>query len=193
MDDIHQIQAASEGVEVLADDTVEFMGDRFRMSNRVGLMPLMKFAITAKQGVNSDDLEGLAAMYALIRDCIDTTKPQVQAIDPESGLPRFDDHGQPVTEDAGPSEWDRFERHAIEQKAEADDLFGVVTAVIQRLSARPTRRPGDSSAGPQSTSGSSKAISFTPPDPHRPVVLPRRRPPEGAQDLVDVRELVGAR
>lgn len=180
---VHEVQAAAEGVHLDDDGRVEFMGTRFRMTDRVGLMPLMKFAMTAKQGIKDDDLEGLAAMYALIRDCIDQTVPTKPVLD-EHGQPRYDDAGQPITEPDGPSEWDRFERHAIDSKAEAEDLFGVVTAVIQRLSARPTRRPGVSSAGPQTTSPSSKAISSSPPPP------PARRVPAGVDEMVPVTHLI---
>jgi hypothetical protein len=166
--DIHELQARAEGVEVVGD-YVEMLGRKFRIANRIGLMPLMRFAMLSKQGVQADDVEGLAAMYALIRDCIDTTRPQVQATDPETGQPAVDpETGQPVMEDAGPSEWDRFEAHAIDAKADENDLLKVVQDVIQVLSARPTRRPSDSSAGPQTTSPSSKAISSsTAPSPQR--------------------------
>lgn len=181
---VQQVQAVAEGVEP-DDGRVEFLGARFRMSDRVGLMPLMKFSMTAKRGVQSDDLEGLAAMYALIRDCIDQTRPQKPVLD-EHGQPVLKD-GRPVTEDDGPSEWDRFEQHAIDIKAEAEDLFGVVSKVIEALSARPTRRPGVSSAGPQTTSASSKAISSSPPE------FPPRRLPAGADELSPVADLTQAR
>lgn len=177
MTTIHEVQAAAEGVPV-DDDHIEFMGQRFRLAESVGLMPLMRFAMTAKKGVQSDDLEGLAAMYAMIKDCIDTTRPQKPVLD-EHGQPVIKD-GQPVTEDDGPSEWDRFEQHACDTKADADDIFKVVTEAIQRLSARPTRRPAVSSAGPQTTSATSRAISSS-------------RAPDGAGELVDIQDLIGAR
>ncbi len=198
-DPVQHVQAAAEGVEVAGDDRAfTFLGTRFRMSDRVGIMPLMKFAMTAKKGVQSDDLDGLAAMYALIRDCVDQTRPQKPVLD-EHGQPQVDEHGQPVTEDDGASEWDRFEQHAIDTKAEAEDLFKVVSEVIQALSARPTRRPGGSSSGPQTTSGSSKAISSTtapspqpvPRQVHVPSDLPPGWPPPAGARVPD--ELVEMR
>lgn len=180
-----EVQAAAEGVELVDDGrSFDFLSERFRMSEKIGLMPLMKFAMTAKQGVGSDDLEGLAAMYAMIRDCVDQTKPQKPVLD-EAGQPRIGDDGQPVTEDDGPSEWDRFEAHAINSKAEAEDLFGVVSKVIEALSARKAQRPGVSSAGPPTTSGSSKAISSTPPE-----QWPPRRVPAEAAEMVPVTSLM---
>ncbi len=131
---VHEWQARAEGVEIVGGgDKVTFMGDTYRIAERVGLMPLMRFAMVAKSGVEDDDMEGLAAMYTLIRDCID------------------------------PGEWARFEKDAIDKKAEQEELLKVVTDVIEALSARPTRRPADSSAGPQSTSPNSKERSISPP------------------------------
>jgi len=182
---VQEIQAAAEGAELVDDGrSVEFLGARFRTADKVGLMPLMKFAMTARKGVQSDDLDGLAAMYALIRDCVDQTRPQKPVLD-ENGQPVIRD-GKPVTEDDGPSEWDRFEQHAIDSKAEAEDLFKVVSDVIQALSARPTRRPGDSSAGPQTTSDSSKAISSS-------TDTPPRRVPDGFDQMVPVTDLLAHR
>lgn len=180
---VQKVQAAAEGAEVVDDGrSVEFLGARFRTADKVGLMPLMKFAMTARKGVESDDLEGLAAMYSLIRDCVDQTRPQKAVLD-EDGEPLIQD-GKPVTEDDGPSEWDRFEQHAIDSKAEAEDLFGVVSKVIEALSARKAPRPGDSSAGPPTTSGSSKAISSS---------TATRRVPEGFEEMVPVADLIAHR
>lgn len=134
----HEVQAAVEGAALPAGEIVgggrkvEFMGAEFRMADRVGLMPLLKFAHASAQGLDSNDMEGMAALYAMVRDCIDG------------------------------DEWVRFERHAIDTKAEADDLMGAVTQVIEALSARPTAPPGDSSAGRRTTSGSSKGSLSSP-------------------------------
>ncbi len=151
--DIHAAQASAEGVEHRIVDgsgkpCVAFIGERYAIAERVGLMPLMRFAMTAKAGADADDMEGLAAMYTLIRDCID------------------------------PADWQRFETDAIEKKAEAEELLKVVQDVIQALTARPTQRPADSSAGPQTTSENSKEPSHL---------------PEGSGELVSITELLQAR
>jgi hypothetical protein len=132
----HELQAAAEGVvlprdengEVVADK-VEFMGERYKIANKVGLMPLIKFAHAASSGLDSSDMEGLAALYAMIRDCID------------------------------PGEWLRFERDAIDKRAGDADLLPVVEQTIELLTARPTRRPSGSSDGPRPTSPSSTGSS----------------------------------
>jgi len=143
----HAMQAAVEGVPVPPDGKVEFCGAYFRMAESIGLMPLLQFAHAAKQGLDSSDMEGMAALYAVIRDCIDQTRPQK------------DVDGELV--DDGPSEWDRFQRHAIDQKAGGEELMPVVQRCIEAISARPTRPPGDSSAGRSTTSANSKDRSLT--------------------------------
>lgn len=148
----HTVQAAVENVELHVVDgevtgtqpreacakcgevdcacpRVEFMGSTFRISDRIGLMPLLKFAHAADSGLNSETMEGMAAQYAMIRDCIDS------------------------------EDWARFERHAIDGKAGPVELDKVTADVIAMLTVRPTSPPGDSSAGRQPTSDTSKVSS----------------------------------
>lgn len=156
----HTVQAAVEGVDLqvvgeVTDDQpreacakcgevdcvcprVEFMGSSYRISDKIGLMPLLKFAHAADSGLDSQSLEGMAAQYAMIRDCIDA------------------------------DDWARFERDAIDRKAGPRELDKVTADVIAMLSARPTTPPGDSSAGRPPTSDTSKGSSSptgTPPPP----------------------------
>ncbi len=185
---IHGVQATAEGVVLDDGDHVELHGERFRLASSIGMMPLMRFAQASKAGLGGDDMEGLAALYSLLRDTIDCTRPQVEVADPTTG--------EPTTVDGGPSEWDRFEAHATETKADAEELIGVVHRAIEVISARPTKRPGDSSAGPQTTSASSKAISSTtepspqPPRVHVPSDSPPGwPPPQGARVPDEVLEM----
>lgn len=104
---------------------VEFLGERFAISDAVGLMPLMRFAKVAKTGVDSDEMEGLVAMYDLIEQCLAT------------------------------EEWERFQTHATAKRADGEQLMAFVAKVIGELTERPTQRPSDSSDGPSSTGQSS--------------------------------------
>ncbi len=128
-DTMHELQARSEGVEVVDDLKVSFLNDRFKLREKIGLMPLMAFAMTSKKGTDTDDLEALAALYRLLRSCIH------------------------------PDDWARFEDHAEQTNADADDLLGVVGEAIAAVTARPTQRPAVSSAGPPTTSANSKVPS----------------------------------
>lgn len=124
----------SEGV-VVDPERLEFLGESFRLGESVGLMPLMKFAHAANSGLDSDDMAGLAALYALVRDTVH------------------------------PEDWDRFERLAIEKHAEGEELMEFVGKAIEAISARPTRRRSVSSAGASSTSPSSTGTSSVKPAP----------------------------
>ncbi len=112
------VQALSEGVVLDDSNSIEFLGERFRLAESIALMPLLKFAHSAKSGLGADDMEGLAAMYLLIRSCLD--RSQAQARDPQTGEFQFDADGSPVWD--APSAWDEFEAHAIDTNADGEDL-----------------------------------------------------------------------
>lgn len=114
------------------DRTIEYAGERFALADRIGLMPLMRFAHLARAGVDSDDMEGLDAMYALLKQCF--------------------------TDEA----WSKFEAAAERTRADGEELMGVVKQAIEAIAARPTGRPSDSSGGPASTSTSSADDSSSP-------------------------------
>lgn len=126
--DALEVQGMSEGI-VVTGETVECMGERYLIGDKVGLMPLMRFASASKAGIDSNEMEGLVAMYDMLRDCIHA------------------------------DDWDRFERDMTAKRAEGDDLMPVVGRVIEMLTARPTKRASDSSPGPSSTPGPSTAGS----------------------------------
>jgi len=121
------IQAAVEGVPV--GNRIEFMGEHYRIADKVGLMPLMRFAYAARKGTDADDMEGLAAIYDMLRDCLD------------------------------PADWIRFQDDATAKKADGDQLVAVVSQTIEVLTARPTEPPSDSSPGRSSTSTRSTGSS----------------------------------
>jgi hypothetical protein len=138
-DDLARIlQADGEGVELptatvegepIVVDQVEFAGEKFRIRRRAPVMALLKFAKAAQAGGDSENLEGLAAMYALLRGCIDT------------------------------QDWQRFEDLAMELESDHEELFAVVQQTLELLTSRPTKRPNDSSSGPRPISGSSRGRS----------------------------------
>lgn len=100
---------------------VEFAGEKFGMAEKIGAMPLMRFAKVAKAGGDSNNLDGLAAMYDLLEQVID------------------------------PAEWARFQEHADKVRADGDQLMTVVGEVFAAIADRPTGRPSASSGGPKST------------------------------------------
>lgn len=123
-DELEAAIAEAEGTR-----TVEAFGNTYPVAEKVGLMPLMKFAVLAKKGVDSADMAALEVMYRLIQSVI------------------------------ADEAWERFEEDATVARANDEDLLGVVQQAIAVISARPTSRPGDSSPGPQTTGASSTASS----------------------------------
>jgi hypothetical protein len=131
--------------------TVEFMGKRFRITDKIGLMPLLKFSAFAD--VNVQDPRALGALYAMLRDCIHPGSPGCgECADCKAGsnqaCPEYD-----------PGDWRAFEDHACETKADADELMDVVTKVIEMVAGRPTQPPSPSSSGRPGTRAGSTARS----------------------------------
>lgn len=111
---------------------VEFFGESFTLSDKVGLMPLLRFAHAARQGVDGGSLEGMAAMYDLLAQCF------------------------------APEDWERFQDVATRERASEEELTEVVRKAIEFISERPTQRPTESSGGPSSTGATSAADSSSP-------------------------------
>lgn len=125
-------------------ETVEFLGRQFRIAEKIGLMPLLKFSAYSDVGVS--DPRALGAMYALLRDCIYRGHPGCgTCADCKNGADQ-------ACKDFDRGDWAAFEDHAMDTQADADDLFGVVSKVMELIAGRPTKPPGTSSPGPRRTS-----------------------------------------
>jgi hypothetical protein len=131
--------------------SVEFLGRRFRIADKIGLMPLLKFAAFAD--VNVQDPRALGAMYTLLRDCIHPGCPGC-------GKCEFCKAGnEPACKVYDRGDWGEFEEHAMITKADADDLMDVITKTIELIAGRPTPPPGTSSGGRRATSRGSTGTS----------------------------------
>jgi hypothetical protein len=156
--DLAEVQGTIAGVrpELVVDradntTSIEFMDKTFRIADSIGLMPLLKFS--AASDMNVEDPRALAAMYAMLRDCIHPGSPACgeceECKNGRDASCRFYDRG----------DWGAFEEHAMLTKAGADDLLDVVTKVIELISGRPTQPPATSSRGRPATSGGSTGTS----------------------------------
>lgn len=112
--------------------TVEFLGDTFAVTDRIGAMPLMRFAKIAQGGVDSNEMAGLAALYDLLEQCI------------------------------APDDWQRFQAHADRKRAQGDELLEVVKQVFSIVSERPTGQPSGSSDGLRTIEPNLPAASSSP-------------------------------
>ena len=131
--------------------TVEFLGRHFRIADKIGLMPLLKFSAYADVSVN--DPRALGAMYAMLRDCIYPGTPGCgECEDCKNGA-------EMACEKYERGDWQAFEDHAMVTRADADQLLDVINKVMEVIVGRPTKQPGPSSPGRQGTSGGSTARS----------------------------------
>lgn len=135
----------TEGTVTAPDEssTIEFLGERFRVADKVGLMPLLKFASAST--ISTDDPRALAAVYEMLRDCIHPGTPGCGdcadcKADRETACKSYDK-----------GDWQAFENHATETKADADELLDVITKVMVIISGRPTTPRAGSSAGQRAT------------------------------------------
>lgn len=121
--------AARDADPDVEPDTFLFYSETFTVADRVGAMPLLRFAAVADGGAQAEEMAGLAAMHELLRDCL------------------------------APGDWARFQKVASDNKVEAEELMQVCGAVYEAVSGRPTRRPSASVGGSLSGTASSKAPS----------------------------------
>ena len=108
---------------------VDLLGKSYAVADKVGAMPLLRFAHLAKKGVDSMDLEGLDAVYTMLRSVF--------------------------TDEA----WSEFEQDASAARLDGDDLLAVVQKAIELIAARPTGLPSESPAGQSTTGPNSTAPS----------------------------------
>lgn len=128
---------------VIGSDKVELLGKQFRIAEKIGLMPLLKFA--SASDMSTDDPRALSAVYSMLRDCIFEGTPGCGECEhcktgSETSCKSYDK-----------GDWGEFERHAMETKADADDLLSVITQVMEVISGRPTAPPNGSSPGRRTT------------------------------------------
>lgn len=128
------VPAQSVATVVESDDVITFEGRPYRVADRYALMPLLRFAHIARAGATTDDMESLDAVYGVLRAAIHR------------------------------DDWDAFCDHSTQVSAELDELMPIVTQAIGVMTARPTKRPSDSSDGPTNIAPSSSAGLSSPDD-----------------------------
>lgn len=154
-----------------------FHGERFRVAGKIGLMPLMRFAKLAQAGVDTDEMDGLVAIYDLLEQCIDTSRYCAGCGEAErDGCC----DGRRIVDD-----WTRFTVLATAHRDQGEELLDIVKQAVELMADRPTLRSSGSSDGPPSTSGSSTEGSSSP--------VVRRLERRGRPDLgLIVAEAIGA-
>lgn len=150
----HEAQAAAEGVVIEEGDFLEFFGQRFRLADKIGLAPLIRFGHAANRGLDSEDMEGLAAMYSMIRGVIH--RPPLFG---EDGQQQVDENGKRLRDE---TEWNRFMELAEDECAEGEEIMDFVNRAMAVMSARPRKPREISSGGSRPTSANSRGDSSSP-------------------------------
>lgn len=129
--EVSEAEAQQPGWMAARDDS-GVLKRAFRVAEGVGMMPLLRFAHAAKSGMDTDDLEGMAALYTMIRDTVHE------------------------------ADWEAFQDYATVTKAEDEALLEFVSAAIEVISARKAKQRGSSSGTSPRTSERSKVSSSRP-------------------------------
>lgn len=124
---------AADAADDLTDPPAafEFLGAEFHCADRFDGLTLLRFGKLATQGVQADDMEGVAAIYDLLRTVI------------------------------AEQDWVRFERHCAQVRPSMQQLAEVALSAGAAASDRPTKRQPSSSPGPAATTGGSRVVSFS--------------------------------
>lgn len=139
--------------------TVGFLGEEFAIAEKIGLMPLLRFANAAKSGLDSSDLEGLAAMYDMLRQCL-ADEPAYVFKDERITAAQYGElPPEAIDEVTVYGGWDEFEAHATRERAGDQDLMSLMQRVMSVLTQRPTTQPSGSSDGLQPTAPTSTESS----------------------------------
>jgi hypothetical protein len=148
----HDAQASAEGIVLDPDgDYLEFYGEKFRLADKVGLAPMIRFGAAANRGLDSDDMEGMAAMHSLIRSVIH--RPPL--LD-DNGRQQVDVNGKKLRDE---KEWGRFLDLAEDELADGEEIMDFVNRAMEIMAARPTKPRELSSGGSRTTSESSRVGS----------------------------------
>lgn len=150
----HATDPELSGEIISPSRVVTLAGESFRVAEKVGLMPLLKFSHAAN--LRADDERAYAAMYEILRDVI------LEAEEPCGKCPDCKTAGRDASARdctfADEGDWVRFQQHAVDCKADADELLDVVAQAIKVIAARPTESPSSSSNGRQTTSRKSTEV-----------------------------------
>jgi hypothetical protein len=125
--------------------TVEFCGVDWRIGERVGLMPMLRYARVTKRAMQ---------------------RQRNQKTDDEAGgadlMEMYDATLSLLEQCVHPDEWDRFEQVTTEHGVDHEGYMDFAGRVMAALTDRPTTRSSDSSDGPRIIEPSSTDDSSSP-------------------------------
>lgn len=139
--------------------TVEFRGETYRIADKIGLAPLMRFGKLARSGADSGDMAALAVMYDVIDQCFASTCDACGSWDQQALFTRDKDEACCPERSPSTAEFDRFMDTATTERWDHEEILEVVGKVMEALSERPTGRRPVSSDEPSTAKPSSEDAS----------------------------------
>jgi hypothetical protein len=136
---LHAVQA-SESSQPFGPRYLDWQGERFKLADKIGLMPVIIFGKLASQGMDTTDLGAVAVMYDLLEQCLDTAQVPIRDSEDSSKIVGYR------------TEWTRFQDHATRVRADAEDLLDFVKQALERMGKDRTGPSSASSSGPASPS-----------------------------------------
>ncbi len=137
------VAEVTEPVELL---TFKLGPDTFYIDTDLGFIPFGKFASAAVSGLDTAEMEGIAAVMSMMEDLIGEY--------PGTGKTKAE---RAATSQDKNHEWARFKRSAQVQKTKIDTLLEIIGAVFSAEAGRPTQQPSGSSNGRSRTATSAKS------------------------------------
>jgi hypothetical protein len=180
--------------DVVADpDTFTFCGEEFELPPTSGAGSFLQFAFKMKlaqeQGERGESAEKRART--------DEGRAAARVEKSQSDMNAMSAVYSLLTSVLGESQMDRLARAIDRSGVPIDQVFGLVNQIEAAVSARPTKRSSDSSAGPSTTGESSTGVGSGLTDPVAPSwedLSPRQQQIRDSQrHLVDPGSLVASR
>lgn len=129
---IGEFETAARKAEGEEPDTFLLCGEEFTVAGEIGFIGWGRFAQAARAGLDTMEMDGLAALMDVIQDIV---------VDADQY---------------------RFTELCRRRRVDGDTLMGIVQAVMEREAGRPTRQPSGSSGGQSTTTASSTGSSLSP-------------------------------
>lgn len=152
-------------------DTFDFCGQTFTVHGQIPGM--LELTISAALAGKVSGVDGDAALYEALRIALT--------------VPGRETDGKKIPADA--SQWERFYRLAIDQRAEGELLTALVLNIVGAQVGRPTERRSTSQPGPSPTSTSSNSSASA--SPASPPSSPEQEPDRSAPVFRQVDEVIG--
>jgi hypothetical protein len=155
-------EESPEGRAYIAPEPDEFMfhGEVFELPATISALPLLRFAADARTLDSETRRLNRAKGRARTQADRDRNLEWEAELSMREQASLYDYLRAMLTE----GDWERFQETAQAVGADIMELMGVANRIIAAVTARPTKRPGDSPAGPLTTTSGSPASLPSPGD-----------------------------